>query len=161
MATRITEPSDVNPATTDWQNLLNKLVAVTGGFYLMNFTPHTELPPKVKTGSRFEINASYFVVTADEEIIGYDALPDGSSAYIYAIPDQAGVGVAQTATFEYSANAPVFDIALGGMFDGVNRCVGKIDKVSATEYTTWGMDTIHSQNVAVTAKWLVPTPALP
>lgn len=162
MVERIVEPASTNPMTIDWQNLLNKLTSTTGGLALIDYVQDGTNPPKIKVGSRFEINGSFFVITdEDEEVTGYAAIPAGSPAYVYAVPNSPNPGEASTCTFEYRVTPPALNVALGGMFDGTARCLGWIDEQSIMGFRIWNIDAVPTQNVKITAIWHCPTPPLP
>jgi hypothetical protein len=130
MATLIPEPASTNPATADWQALLSKLVKIAGGAIatcrLTNWDSSSE--PEVASGSRFEINGSYYEVSSDEAITGWSGITIGRIAYVYAVPGSS------SATFEYSETVPTWDSANGGFFNGTDRALFSVYKTSATEY---------------------------
>lgn len=135
MATRIVEPASSNPQTTDWQNLLNKLTKTTGAHYIVGFTNMDNIDePEVVKGSRFEINGSFFEVTANEAITGWDDIVNERIAYVYAIPNSPNPEEMSSCVFAYSITKPTLDVALGGLFDGTNRCIGWVFKRSATSW---------------------------
>jgi hypothetical protein len=72
----ITEPNRTNPATTDWQYLIDKVTRQCGGLLLIDYTVSgTSLT--IKQGSRFENNGSYYRVDSNE-IVSFTS--DGSFA---------------------------------------------------------------------------------
>jgi hypothetical protein len=123
MADIIKEPRGLNPETQDWEEALYKLTRTAGGLLLIGLTNmDNELEPKVKVGSRFEINGSFYQIGAqigakDEAITG--SLTGNTVAYIYAVAS------GDTAIFTYSTDPPDFNPALGGWYSGNNRALAK------------------------------------
>jgi hypothetical protein len=158
MAERIPEPASTNPQTLDWQALLNKLVKTTGSFFLVQLTNlDNENEPMVKAGSRFELNGSFMEVITDEAIIGFDDIPDGRVAYIYAVPNSPNPGEASTCDFQYDVTPPVFDVAKGGLFNGVNRVIawlrkdGTVYKDKTMAGSQWIIDARSTNPLSISA----------
>ena len=136
MANRIVEPASTDPDTIDWQNALNKLTKTTGSFLMVGLTNiDNDNEPMVMEGSKFEINGAFFEVSVNETITGYDLIPVGKTAYIYAIPNTPDPISVSLCTFEYSETLPTLNLAKGGWFDGINRCIGWVIKDAPLSYT--------------------------
>lgn len=128
--TLITEPNNTIPATIDWQLLISKTTKVMGEcakFRLTNMTADTE--PQIESGSRFEINGSYYECSSAENITGWSSMGLNRFVYIYATPSGGSV------TLSYSETAPTFDSAKGGWFNGTARALFKLFKTTATGWT--------------------------
>jgi hypothetical protein len=122
MAVMISEPVDSNPMTEDWQRLLSKLTATTGGLFLLDFTEKQSLDvPMILAGSRFELNGSFYKVENDEEIQDFSEIDNGQ-AYVYA----ESIGNGNLAVQFYFDNAaPTFQVAKGGWYHPAEnkRCI--------------------------------------
>jgi hypothetical protein len=148
MASRIQEPISTNPQTNDWQALLNKLTKTTGSFFLVQLSNlDNDDEPFVLAGSRFELNGSFMEVITDEPILGFDDIPDGSVAYVYAVPNSANPSEAAYCDFHYDVTPPVFDVARGGLFNGANRVIAWLRKNGA----------LYRQKTMAAPQWMVNT----
>jgi hypothetical protein len=126
MAQLITEPANESPGTADWQRFLFRTTAQGGGFICLGLTGMGTIDePEIMSGSRLEVNGSFYAVGQNNEAI--DGTVDQEGAwYIYAVPDEDAL------TWRYSQAAPVFDPAKGGFYDGKNRAVAKFLHVNGT-----------------------------
>jgi len=110
MATLITEPASINPATLDWQFLLNKTTKGSGGYELLDFTDKdNNAIPFIKAGSRFELNGSLYEVTVNEQPLLFSSLYIGT-CWIYAVPSNNGL----SCEFQFSNDQPIFEPKRGG-----------------------------------------------
>jgi hypothetical protein len=135
MANLIQEPADLNPATVDWQQLLNKLTATTGQLlaFALNLSNNVLT---VKNGSRIEVNGSFYRVNnGNEAIANFSSLSSGF-AFVYAIPN---ITNGLTCSFEYRTNIPVYDPMLGGWFQpGANaRAIAVFYKGTNNTIANW------------------------
>lgn len=131
MATLIPEPINVAPETADWQALLLKDTKTAGGAVgtcrLTNWDTTSE--PQVASGSRFEINGSFYeVAPSAESITGWSGISTGAFAYVYATPSGS------SAAFSYSSTAPAWDSAKGGWYNGTARALFRLKKTGASAY---------------------------
>ena len=119
----VEEPASTAPATEDWQLALSKMSKISRGLGLMicrltNMENSNE--PQVATGTRFEMNAVVYEVTANESITGWAGITVGEMAYVYAVP---GATTSDPCSFVYSSTEPAFSIILGGWFNGSDRAL--------------------------------------
>jgi hypothetical protein len=148
MANRIPEPVSTNPQTNDWQALLNKLTKTTGSFFLVQLSNlDNDDEPFVLAGSRFELNGSFMEVITDEPIRSFDDIPDGSVAYVYAVPNSANPGEAAYCDFHYNVTPPVFDVARGGLFNGPKRAIAWLRKDG----------TLYKDKTMAAPQWIIDT----
>ena len=112
MATLIQEPTDVNPDTPDWQALLYKLSVTTGGLLIVDFTEKQSLlVPKIITGSKFELNNSFYTVgPQNEDIQNWNSISNGK-CYCYAKSNTPGI-----VDFTWNNTAPTFQVVRGGWY---------------------------------------------
>lgn len=136
MGILISEPSDYNPATIDWQNLLFKLTATTGGLLLLDITKTSD--PRICMGSRIEINGSFFKCDQDYPIRGFVELRNSRFVWIYA--EVIGNSFGGTAQLIYSASftSPTWQVAKGGWYDDYNRrCIAYVFKNDQGILSSW------------------------
>ena len=127
MASLITEPAKSNPDTTEWINLLNKLIMTSGGFELIDFTEkNTTAVPRIKKGTRFEVNGSFFYVSSNyvdgsDPVDGFSSIGSNNWCYIYAKPSLDKLSCVFEFVVKSTANTPVFDTERGGWFHPANN----------------------------------------
>jgi len=127
VATIIQEPVDRNPMTEDWQRFIFRTTIQGGGFMcLLLDNMNTTGVPRILGGSRFEVNGSFFLTEADEEIQG--APMANAVNFIYAVPSGS------FAAFRYSITRPSFDPRKGGWMDGTNRAVARVFPTDAETF---------------------------
>jgi len=123
MGSIIHEPIDVNPATADWQRLLARTTFQGGGFFqLMVTNLNSSAEPLVASGSRFEVNGSFYVQHGDGEILDPDGVASEQWVFAYARP------LGSALIFEWRNAIPVFDVTKNGWYhpnDRMERCVAK------------------------------------
>lgn len=141
--TQIPIPASTSPATADWQKELAMQVYMGGEarkFRLTNWS--TSLEPQVEIGSRFEVNGSFYSCSANEDITGWTGISNATYCYVYATAS------AGTVTFSYSATAPTYSAALGGLYNGTARALFKIYRTDATHWDNKRYADTKDDNVA-------------
>jgi hypothetical protein len=134
MAAPVVEPSADSPDIIEWQLVLSKISKVSRGLGLLICRLSNELntsEPQVVAGSRFELNAVIYECATAESITGWSGITVGRTAYVYAIPPAVEGGAS---TWEYSETEPSYSVTKGGWYNGNNRCLFTVCKLSATEY---------------------------
>lgn len=121
MTVQIKEPADSNPATQDWQDLLLKLTLTTGGLHLFDIDTSNITNPRVRTGSRIEINGTFYRVESNEDIVGFQSIPLRSFFWVYAEVSGNALAGTSTAIFSCSEATPTWQVLKGGWFDNNNR----------------------------------------
>lgn len=134
MAVLIAEPSDENPITDDWMQILKKLTITTGGLFLCDFSEKRTLGiPKILQGSRFELNSSFYEVQQDEDIQAWNSIVDNVWCYAYlrALGNDQG-------EFYWSSQKPTYRVVHGGWFhpDNNERAILSARKVNSTTCRT-------------------------
>lgn len=130
MAVMIQEPANANPVTNDWQKIILKLTQTTGGLMLVDFTEkQTTGIPKIKQGSRFELNGSFFIVKSDETIQEWGNVNNNIWVYCYL----RALGFEQ-GEFYWSPEQPAYQVEKGGWFHPTNneRAILSARKVNNT-----------------------------
>jgi len=162
MATRIPTPAITGPNINDWQTLLTMNEKISGSFMVLNIVASDgNNQPTVMRGSRFEINGSFFEVTAvNGNVVGsagggiaWGSLTINQVFFIYAQPQ------GDTARFIYASQAPVFDPMRGGLFGpagnadlGPSRCIGQVRRT--------GNGSTYDLAIAA-PQWMVPLRQVP
>ena len=116
MALLITEPDAGPPDLPDWQNIIAKLTKTTGGLQLLDYYVDSVSGDfKIKKGSRFEINGSFYAVgNTEDSIEDLGLVENARQFFVYAVPEVGG------AKFIASHTVPRFDVEKGGFFDKTN-----------------------------------------
>lgn len=113
----------------NWEAFPDIVQKIQAGFMrvsLTNFGNNSE--PQVEAGSLLDVNGTVCVFSATESITGWSGISAGSEVYIYVVESTG------TVTVEFSTTAPTYSAAKRGYYNGNNRCIGGLYKVSATKY---------------------------
>jgi hypothetical protein len=106
MIYQIDEPASVNPATTDWQNMINKLSALGVALNSVIYDLSNNNQIRIKAGSIYEVMGAYFKIDAD--VVLSIGLTNGSA---FVCADNTGALSIQTAR-------PYFDTVKGAYYIG-------------------------------------------
>jgi hypothetical protein len=106
MIYQIDEPALVNPATTDWQKIINKLSALGVGLNSVIYDLSNDNQIRIKAGSVFEVMGAYFKTDAD--VVLSIGLANGSA---FVCADNTGALSIKTAR-------PYFDTVRGAYYIG-------------------------------------------
>ena len=127
----ITEPSSSAISLTGYQRIINKLTKQSKGLAAVDFDDYADgaTAPSVVAGGVYEINGTYYEVTADTQITGMSVV--STAYYIYS---DSGVWTPSTTAPEWSESKQ-------GWYDpsdANSRCFFKITTDSGGEYDKRG-----------------------
>jgi len=134
--TLIPEPLDNNPMTEDWQKTLIKITKTSASLLLVTLTGSAP-NYSIKTGSRLEVNGSYYQSIADTAIANYAAIGLNRFFYIYAVPAAGGASL----TFSCSISNPTFQVEKGGWFLNNDRAIILAYKNNSSAIWSWSLIT--------------------
>jgi hypothetical protein len=109
MIYQIDEPALVNPVTTDWQKMLDKVSALGVALNSVVYDLSNDNQIRIKAGSIFEVMGAYFKLDAD--VVLSIGLTNGSA---FVCADNTGALSVQTAR-------PYFDTVKGAFYIGTLR----------------------------------------
>jgi hypothetical protein len=134
MAVLIKEPNKKDINLDDWSIFLKRTTFQGGGFInILLDGLDTEKTPRIKAGSRLEVNGGFYevnsglyggfyIVKSDEEISDPEKVANEQWIFVYAVPKEAGL------TFEYSNIMPIFSVEKCGYYNGGSRAIAKMYK---------------------------------
>lgn len=115
---------------SNWENFTDIVQKIQSGFMrvsLSNFDNDSE--PQIEGGSLLDVNGSVCVFSAAESITGWSGISAGNDVYIYVTVTGSSV------TVSFSTTAPTYSAAKRGYYNGNDRCIGGLYKVSASKYS--------------------------
>lgn len=127
MAAKINYPGVDNVTVDDWRVMIQDLEIFTGDILLIGVENiNSTGAPRILINSLFDINGSRYKCTTTESMT--NGATDDKQNYIYAVAS------GNTASFQYSAAEPQWDMAKGGWYSGNNRAIVRLF-VTGGKYT--------------------------
>jgi len=130
MIKKILEPDAESANLEDWYALIHRTIAQGGGYNQIMITDidkgTSRENTKVKSGSRFEFNNTFYAVDSDTEIEGLNDVNYGwVYVYAYLDPNDETAGIDGTVKFKYD-NKPIWVSELCGYYKGNSRALAKM-----------------------------------